>query len=118
MGDVLRLLFGLRLVATAHLVLMLCLGHAGVGRGLGQPPRAEIVSEVAGGDLDDVALAAQLVDVLKQDRLCSSLCHPILNVRAAWPPSMVAWLEGVRQPYEFESLAVSEKTGDGVRRRW
>jgi hypothetical protein len=31
---------------------------------------------------------------------------------------MVAWLEGVRQPYEFNSLAVSEKTGDGVRRRW
>ena len=60
------------------LLLVLHLGDAGVGRRLGQLPRAEIVAQVAGGDLDHVALAAQLLDVLEQDRLCASLCHPIL----------------------------------------
>ena len=54
-------------------------------RGLGQLARAEIVAQVAGGDVDHVALAAELLDVLEQDRLCASLAISFLFIRAGGP---------------------------------
>ncbi len=91
-GHIVGLLLGLRLVAAAHLILALRLGDARIAGLLGQPPRAEVVAQVAGSDLDDVAAPAKLLDILQQDCLCSSLCHPILSVLGGWARrSMVAW---------------------------
>ena len=83
--HVARLVVALGLVAAALLRLALHLGDAGVGRRLGQLPRAEVIAHVAGGDLDHVALAAELLDVLEQDRLCRLACHflPLQSGRRA-----------------------------------
>ena len=90
-GDVVCLLFALGLVPAPRLLLALHLGHPRVGCPLGQLARAQEVAQVAGRDVHHVALAAELVDVLKQDRLGSFATHGFL-VTVGWsgPRPMVA----------------------------
>src|SRR3954447_21102473 len=86
-GDVARLLVALRLVTPAHLLLALHLRDHAVAGGQRQLPRLQEVAHVAGGDVHDVALAAQFVDVLQQDRLCSFVYHHVLVVTRPRPRS-------------------------------
>jgi hypothetical protein len=63
------------MVSTVLVGLPLHLDDARIGGRLGHLARRQVVAQVAGGDVDHVAFAAELLDVLKQDRLLCLTCH-------------------------------------------
>ena len=67
LGDLLRVLEALRLVARALRLALLELGHAGRRRLLGEPPRPEVVAQIAARDRDDIAAQADLLHVFQED---------------------------------------------------
>src|SRR6185312_16373217 len=67
LGDLLRVLEALRLVARALCLSLLELGHAGRRRLLGEPPRPEVVPHIAARNRHDIPAQADLLHVFQED---------------------------------------------------